>query len=54
MCLYHAYSHRCGHTEAIFLDFCPQAKLKQTRCPRGQEGKILTTLKVEEPCPKCS
>jgi hypothetical protein len=53
MCYYHAYSHRCGHTEMVFQQLCSQGQMIQRRCPRGQEGHILTTVKVETPCSGC-
>jgi hypothetical protein len=53
MCFYHAYAHRCGHTEMIFIQMCAAAQMIQRKCPRGQEGVILTTVKVEHPCSGC-
>ncbi|KAF2447531.1 hypothetical protein P171DRAFT_354549 [Karstenula rhodostoma CBS 690.94] len=53
MCFYHAYAHRCGHTEMIFMQMCVAAQMTQRKCPRGQEGVILTTVKVEHPCSGC-
>ncbi|KAF9740532.1 hypothetical protein PMIN06_001622 [Paraphaeosphaeria minitans] len=53
MCFYHAYAHRCGHTEMIFIQMCAAAQMIQRKCPRGQEGVILTTVKVEHPCSAC-
>ncbi|ORY13472.1 hypothetical protein BCR34DRAFT_463772, partial [Clohesyomyces aquaticus] len=53
MCYYHAYMHRCGHTEMKFQQFCPQGQMKQQQCPRGNEGKILADVKVEATCARC-
>ncbi|KAF2706768.1 hypothetical protein K504DRAFT_384768 [Pleomassaria siparia CBS 279.74] len=53
MCFYHAYTHRCGHTEMVFQQLCPHGQMYQQKCPRGQEGKILTTVKVEYACANC-
>ncbi|KAF2472023.1 uncharacterized protein BDR25DRAFT_259364 [Lindgomyces ingoldianus] len=53
MCYYHAYTHRCGHTEMVFQSFCTRGQLKQKKCPRGEEGKILTDVKLEYSCAGC-
>ncbi|KAF2255541.1 hypothetical protein BU26DRAFT_512510 [Trematosphaeria pertusa] len=53
MCYYHAYSHRCGHTEMVFQQLCAKGQMIQQKCARGQEGIILTTVKVEYPCSAC-
>ncbi|KAF2869950.1 hypothetical protein BDV95DRAFT_497466 [Massariosphaeria phaeospora] len=53
MCYYHAYTHRCGHTEMVFQQLCSAGQMKQQKCPRGQEGIILTSVKVEHGCSSC-
>jgi hypothetical protein len=53
MCFYHAYSHKCGHTQMIFQQLCPKSQISQRKCPRGQDGVILATVKVETPCGVC-
>ncbi|KAH6071207.1 hypothetical protein HBI65_076640 [Parastagonospora nodorum] len=53
MCFYHAYSHRCGHTQMVLQQLCPKGQMKQQKCARGQDGTILATVKVETPCSVC-
>ncbi|KAF2032023.1 hypothetical protein EK21DRAFT_41670, partial [Setomelanomma holmii] len=53
MCFYHAYSHKCGHTEMVLQQFCAKGQMKQRKCARGQDGTILATVKVETPCHIC-
>ncbi|KAF2131550.1 hypothetical protein P153DRAFT_198252 [Dothidotthia symphoricarpi CBS 119687] len=53
MCFYHAYSHKCGHTEVILQQLCSKGQMVQQKCGKGQEGKILTTVKVETSCALC-
>ncbi|KAF7676658.1 hypothetical protein GT037_004870 [Alternaria burnsii] len=53
MCFYHAYSHKCGHTQMIFQQMCPKGQIAQRKCARGHEGVILATVKVETPCGTC-
>ncbi|KAF2002923.1 hypothetical protein P154DRAFT_430153 [Amniculicola lignicola CBS 123094] len=53
MCYYHAYTYRCGHTEMIFQRLCTNGQLQQKKCPRGQEGTILTSVRIEYPCSSC-
>ncbi|KAF2796243.1 hypothetical protein K505DRAFT_238236 [Melanomma pulvis-pyrius CBS 109.77] len=54
MCFYHAYGHCCGHTEMVFVKFCAEQQMSQQRCPRGREGVITLTVKVEYPCGSCA
>ena len=53
MCYYHAYSHKCGHTECILQKFCPKGQMIQQKCGRGHEGIIMATVKVETSCAIC-
>ncbi|KAH7414185.1 hypothetical protein DE146DRAFT_20009 [Phaeosphaeria sp. MPI-PUGE-AT-0046c] len=53
MCLYHAYTHVCGHTEMILQQLCGQGQMKQQKCSRGHDGIILATVKVETSCSIC-
>ncbi|KAF2745160.1 hypothetical protein M011DRAFT_407318 [Sporormia fimetaria CBS 119925] len=53
MCYYHAYTHRCGHTEMVFEQYCSQGQMHQQKCPRSNPGRILTTVKIEFACANC-
>lgn len=53
MCYYHAYSHRCGHTECILQKLCPKGQMIQQKCSRGSEGIIMATVKLETTCESC-
>lgn len=53
MCYYHAYSHKCGHTECILQKFCPKGQMIQQKCGRGNEGVIMATVKVDSSCQNC-
>lgn len=54
MCYYHAYTHRCGHTEMVFQKFCATGQMCQKKCPRTAPGEILTTVKLEYNCSECN
>jgi hypothetical protein len=53
MCSYHAYTHKCGHTEMVFQQLCPKGQMKQQKCSKGQDGTILANVKVEKSCRAC-
>jgi hypothetical protein len=53
MCFYHAYTHRCGHTQMVLQQFCAKGQMRQQKCARGQDGTILATVKVETSCSAC-
>jgi hypothetical protein len=53
MCYYHAYSHRCGHTECILQKLCPKGQMIQQKCGRGYEEIIMATVKLETTCESC-
>ncbi|KAJ4986659.1 hypothetical protein SVAN01_07845 [Stagonosporopsis vannaccii] len=53
MCYYHAYSHKCGHTECILQKLCPKGQMIQQKCGRGREGIIMATVEVETRCDMC-
>jgi hypothetical protein len=53
MCYYHAYTHRCGHTQMIFQQHCTAGQMRQQKCPQTQPNVILTTVKIEYACAAC-
>lgn len=53
MCYYHAYSHKCGHTECILQKLCSKGQMIQQKCGKGHEGIILATVKLETRCDGC-
>ena len=53
MCYYHAYTHRCGHTECILQKLCTKGQMIQQKCGRGYEGIIMATIKLETTCESC-
>ncbi|RMZ68862.1 hypothetical protein GMOD_00002744 [Pyrenophora seminiperda CCB06] len=53
MCSYHAYSHKCGHTQMVFQQLCPKGQMIQQKCGGGHDGTILATVKIETSCGSC-
>ncbi|KAH8727630.1 hypothetical protein GQ44DRAFT_579409, partial [Phaeosphaeriaceae sp. PMI808] len=53
MCFYHAYTHKCGHTEMVLQELCVKGQMIQQKCARGQNGTIMASLKIETHCSLC-